>query len=491
MIRRGFFTRGATALAAAWLLQACGGSAPSQPPRSDEAGASQALAQEEVDLGERLRAVPGLTVELDVWLSNRTRDTRFFVLHYAQPVDHQHPEGERFQQRMTLLYRYRPGPTPVVLHTLGYNLNPVPAQSEPTRLLSAHELRVEHRYFGTSRPASMDWKRLTIEQAAADHHRIVQALRPLLGEGRWLNTGNSKGGMTATYHRYFYPDDVDATLAYVAPNSHGDNDVKYVRFLDTVGTDAGCRERLAALQRAALSRREELLPYVASMVSWYGITFDALGMERAFEFAVLETPYYFWQYGSAARCPTIPAPDAPAADLFDFIDFHAHIASSFGDEALDFYAPYYYQAATQLGAPRYAEMHLHGLLRYPRQDIPAVYPPLGVEKRLDITTTLEVGRWVRNEGPRMMYLYGGNDPWTSNPFEVREGNDSFRFIVPNGNHGARVMQLPEPERTRALERMWTWAGLAQPAARQAAPEAEAAGDTLPLADAFEQGPRKL
>ncbi|MFE8600375.1 S28 family serine protease [Archangium violaceum] len=485
----GFLARGASALAVALLLQACGGSAPSELSRSEDPGAARASALESEDLGERLRAVPGLTVLQDVWLSDITKDTRFFILDYEQPMDHQHTGGERFRQRMTLLYRYKPGPTPVVLNTLGYGLTPTPGQSEPTRLLTAHELRVEHRFFGTSRPASLDWKRLTIEQAAADHHRIVQALRPLLGDGRWLSTGNSKGGQAATYHRYFYPDDVEATVAYVTPNVRGETDVRAVRFLETVGTDAGCRERLKSIQRAALTRREELLPLAAGVAASTGATFDVLGLDRALEFSVLELPYYFWQVGGQTLCPTIPAPGAPASALFDFIQRYTYFTDSFGDAGLQSLAPYYYQAATQIGALRYAEHHLHGLLRYPRQDLPANLPPLGVQKRFDVTAMLRVGHWVRNSGQRMLFLYGEDDPWFSVPFEVRESNDSLRFVVPRGNHGARLAQLPEPERTAALEHLFQWAGLDPSAARQGLRVPEA--DTWSWEDSLEPAHRPL
>ncbi|WP_052518255.1 biotin transporter BioY [Archangium violaceum] len=221
-----------------------------------------------------------------------------------------------------------------------------------------------------------------------------------------------------------------------------------------------------AIQRAALTRREELLPLAAGVAASTGATFEVLGLDRALEFAVLELPYYFWQVGSQTLCPTIPAPDAPTSALFDFIQRYTYFTDSFGDAGLQSLAPYSYQAATQIGALRYAEHHLHGLLRYPRQDLPAHLPPLGVQKRFDVTAMSRVGHWVRNSGQRMLFLYGEDDPWFSVPFEVRESNDSLRFVVPRGNHGARLAQLPEPERTAALDHLFQWAGLDPSAARQ-------------------------
>ena len=58
--------------------------------------------------------------------------------------------------------------------------------------------------------------------------------------------------MTATYHRHFYPKDVDGTVPYVAPNDVVDSDDVYNAFLDKVGTDPACRDNLTALQRRVL-----------------------------------------------------------------------------------------------------------------------------------------------------------------------------------------------------------------------------------------------
>ena len=77
-------------------------------------------------------------------------------------------------------------------------------------------LRRSVRTVNRSAPASMDWSKLDIWQAATDHHRLVTALKPLY-PARWISTGASKGGMASVYHRRFYPADVTATIAYVAP----------------------------------------------------------------------------------------------------------------------------------------------------------------------------------------------------------------------------------------------------------------------------------
>ncbi|MFX8766579.1 hypothetical protein ABTM49_20540, partial [Acinetobacter baumannii] len=65
-------------------------------------------------------------------------------------------------------------------------------------------------------PNPVDWKQLTIKNAADDLHAIVSSLKRLY-KGKWVATGASKGGQTSLFYKCYYPTDVDATVAYVAP----------------------------------------------------------------------------------------------------------------------------------------------------------------------------------------------------------------------------------------------------------------------------------
>ena len=455
--------RAAWLLVAAVLLQACGDTTLAEPvvpePPARAVGALEAAADSE-DILARLQSIPGLTV-----LGERPSPlpgTRFFRLQFEQPADHDRPLGERFQLRVNLLHRSVGAP--MVLASGGYGLSNFPSQTEPTALLGANQLTLEHRFFGNSRPASNDWKLLNIRQAAGDYHRIVQAFKPLYS-ARWLTTGGSKGGMAAVYHRYFYPDDVDVTVPYVAPNCQGLDDVRYAHFIEQVGP-ADCRAKLEAFQQDVLRRREELLPFMEELAATSGTGFEVIGgLDRALEFAAVETSFYFWQYYGTAACAYIPAPGAPAAETFEILDAITSIASTYGDVDLDYYAAYYYQAATEQGWTRFSTGHLRGLLRYPGEDVPQSYLAFPVRERFDQDLMLRVEHWVRDHGERMLFIYGENDPWSANPFSVRERNDSYRFYVSQGNHNnSRISRLPEPERTRAMERLYSWMGLSAPAA---------------------------
>ena len=63
----------------------------------------------------------------------------------------------------------------------------------------------------------------------------------------------------------------------------------------------------------------------------------------------------------------------------------------------------------------------------------------------------------------MLYVYGGNDPWSAEPFDCgrkAEKRECVRYYVPGGNHGSTIAKLPEAERARATQLVLDWAGLA-------------------------------
>ncbi|RKG72625.1 hypothetical protein D7W79_27810, partial [Corallococcus exercitus] len=101
-----------------------------------------------LDILVRLRAVPGLTVQENPNGANVPAGYRFFILKYNQPSDHAHPECQRFEQRVTLLHKA--DASPMVLSTSGYNVSTGTGRSEPTQLLAANQLAVEHRFFPPS-----------------------------------------------------------------------------------------------------------------------------------------------------------------------------------------------------------------------------------------------------------------------------------------------------------------------------------------------------
>jgi hypothetical protein len=427
-------------------------------------GSTDSTTDESTDILERVLAIPGVSLIREV----KYTGYRFFVLNFTQPVDHRNPAKGTFQQRITLLHKDTGRPT--VFYTGGYNVSTNPGRREPTQIVDGNQISMEYRFFTPSRPDPADWSKLDIWQAASDQHRIFQAFKKIYAK-KWIATGGSKGGMTATYYERFYPRDMDGVVAYVAPNDvNNDEDSAYDRFFETVGT-ADCRNRLNAVQREALVRREPLEAKYREMADAEEFTFNTVGsLDKAFEAVVLDYVWGFWQYSSEADCDTIPADAATATDeeIWDSVDAISGF-SFYADQGLAPYTPYYYQAATELGAPTIQLPHLAGLMKYGYLP-PSNFVPSGITMKWKPWVMRDVDNWVQHNADHMLFVYGQNDPWGAERFRLGRGaKDSYVFTAPGANHGANVAGLVEDEKAVATAAILKWAGLGAAAVEAAKP----------------------
>ncbi|MFE4718793.1 S28 family serine protease [Streptomyces sp. NPDC056728] len=452
--RRQVWSQGAAALLCAGVMAGAavlGGTVPAAAAQGDVAGS----AVQREDIQAQLAAIPGMSV---VSVTDK-EGYPFYTLTYAQPVDHSNPKAGTFTQRLTLWHKAAAKPT--VFYTGGYTLSS--STREITKLLDANQVSIEHRYFAESRPkgaAGDDWSKLTVQQEAGDEHRVTQALRTI-EKGKWLGTGGSKGGMTATFHERFYPKDLDAVVAFVAPNdADNKDDSGYEDFFRTVGTPE-CRAALNAVQREMLVRRDALIPKFEADAAAAGDTFEeTLGTtDRAYEFAVLDQVWNFWQSGTIDDCPTVPdAEKATDDELYTWSKGHGF--SVYQDETLgtNGTGPYYRQAATQLGWADLKFKHLKDVRHYPDIYQPNSVLPAAMRGTYDGSAISGVDKWVRTRGERMMFVYGQNDPWSAEKFTPSK-HDSYRYVVPGSNHGASIAKLPADEQAEAVATVKRWAGV--------------------------------
>lgn len=410
------------------------------------------------DIVAILKQVPGIA-NLEEAPSNLP-DARFFSFTFMQPLDHTNPKSRVFPVKGSLLYRNAAAPT--VLFTSGYYLYPKASQSEPTRLLGANQISLEHRFFGESSPKFVQWDYCNIFQSACDSHRVTGAFKPFL-KGRWLNTGGSKGGMTAIYHRRFFPDDVDCTVAYVAPLNYGIGDERYVSFVENLGPYE-VSMAMEAWQQRALDQKKEIIALMNEAAAAKGLNFDGYlgGTEMALEWAILECPFVVWQYGNVALAKSVPPVGASAVDHLAFLD-KVHFGNFVGSiaEGPKKYAAYNFQAATQLGAPINKESHLNGLT-FPGTDFPQFCPPFDVHKAFDWDAMADIQDWVYNEAVRVIFVYGANDPWTAAAFDISEYADDMgvkKYMQPEGNHGASIRGLPRNLYIDCMNNLTYWMGV--------------------------------
>lgn len=418
--------------------------------------------QAQVDLADRLEALPGVTVVSEE--PAPAPGYRFFFLTYRQLADHANPAGPTFEQRFQLLHRTED--RPMVLHTTGYGMPEYPFRAEPTALLDANQISVEQRFFTPSRPDPADWSKLTIWQAATDHHKIVGALKTIYS-AKWISTGASKGGMTSVYHRRFYPRDVDGVVAYVAPNDANNKaDTAYDEFFASVGSTPACRTALKTLQREALTRRTELVNLYDDYAAANDLTFDRVfgSTDKAFEMTVLDVEWAFWQYSHESDCGAVPPATATTQEIFDFVNAVAGFGF-YADEGITPYAPYFYQAATQLGWPQPKFRYLKDLLHYPNLYVANSSLPEELRSRHDPWPMSDVDRWVRKYASQMLFVYGSNDPWGAEPFHPSD-KDSHTYTAPGANHGADIELLNPADRAAATATLLRWAGVSATATAQ-------------------------
>ena len=363
-----------------------------------------------------------------------------YELVIRQPLDHWHPEKGYFYQHATLLHKGFSRPT--VIETQGYWL--YDHRNEVEKMLDANDLNVEYRFYGKSMPDSIPWDYLTIEQATADLHAINQLFRNIY-TGKWVSTGISKGGETTLYYKYFYPQDVDLSVPYVAPLDNSLEDQRIYHFFDTIST-AACRAKIYQAQIFLLQHEKEAVEKIKWYAEGANLHFSYTGsVGKSFEYAVLEYPFAFWQYtGDCDSIPTDKSLDDYITSLIKVSDIEG-----FSDEGIKMFEAHFYQAATQSGYYSYKIGPFKKYLHYFTENPSATFPPKSVTiKPFDPTLNEKVAKWLWDDGNNILYIYGGVDTWTSAGIIVSDKVNSKRFVIPKATHATARIKSMSPDMQR-------------------------------------------
>jgi hypothetical protein len=357
-----------------------------------------------------------------------------------QPLDHRNPEGKKFYQR---IYISHIDPSrPVVLVTAGYDARYY-YTSEIASELRCNQIMVEHRYFGQSKPDSLDWNYLDTWQAASDHHRIVSMFRTLY-PGKWISTGISKGGQCVIYHSYYYPDDVDVRVPYVAPLNYTVEDERIYSFLDQVGRK-NVRKKVYKFQKMALKNQERYLPAFREFSENQGFTYDiAGGVEKAYEYCVLEYDFAFWQWGYVPA-GEIPGRGARPGKVIENMNRVAGF-DYFDDAFIVENRPFFYQALTEMGYYGYDLDKFREYLRHVDNPLFTFTVPSAAELPFDTELSPDVGRYLASEGDNFVFIYGEYDTWSATAVTTTGDSNSRIFIKEHGSHRTRINNMPETQK---------------------------------------------
>jgi hypothetical protein len=406
----------------------------------------------EADILDSLQGLDGIAV---TELQSFNPQKRLFQIDMEQALDHNNPDGPTFTQRLYL--HHLDIDRPMLFAPDGYSTNEsYTLGGELMAMLQANLISSSHRYWPDSEPDPLDFQYLTIAQAAADHHEIVVKFKDIY-KGTWISGGVSKGGMTVIYHRRFYPDDVQATVAIAAPFKFTTADARYPEFLANIGTSQE-RQKVIDFQRLALERRESLLPMFEAWFPQNGYTL-AHDLNKSFEGAVISYQPEFWESRRVSDIDQIPGNNATDQEILDHLEQVENFVG-YSELGIDLAAPYYYQAYTEEGLEATNTDHLSDLLITDQIDVLALFDELlGITPVYDPTIMNDIYDWVRNSGNNMIFLYGGNDPWTAGAVELTGSTNAIKVVNPGDNHSVFINNLPGADRALVISTLEQWLDL--------------------------------
>ncbi len=363
-----------------------------------------------------------------------------------EPLDHKHPEKGSFKHHIYLSHiDYK---SPMVIITEGYEAWPL--KNELSTLLKANQVIVEYRFYGKSRPDPIPWEYLTCDQAIADYHSITSKLK-VLYTGKWISTGISKGGETTLIYKSKYPNDVDVAVPYVAPLIDGVEDQRTNQHIATIGT-AECRAKITQFQRALLQNRKAVLVAMDEFAKKKNMTFNEVPMNEALEYAALEFPFSFWQWGG--KCEEIPNENASAQELFDYVN--KIVGVRFYDDQRYFeLLPSFYQHMRELGYYGFDLTPVKDLLEVVKSSsnsrfapkLAIAYNPKCIQK---------TRKFAETKGDKILYIYGGNDTWVSCSPTPGPNVDALKMVLLGGSHGTRIKNFPEESQEKIMQTLKRW-----------------------------------
>lgn len=370
-----------------------------------------------------------------------------YEIFITQPIDHNNPDGPKFKEQLFLSHVDKD--KPMVIELDGYAVNN--RTNELSRLLHCNQIMVEHRYFGESVPAPFDWKYLTIKQAADDHHKIIELFKKFY-KGKWITTGISKGGSCAIFHRYFYPDDADVSVPYVGPLNTSTEDERVYEWIKTVSTPE-CREKVFNFQTLCFEKRDELYPIFMKNAEDKKLTYNIVGAEKAYEYAVLEYSFAFWQWGRD-NCSEIPNENSSLEEIWDHLLTNGGVTYFSDDDIVEGY-PFFYQCYTEFGYYAYETQQFKDYLKFADGHTAFFIPP-DSNPIYNPKLLKDINWWAMNDVKNCIFIYGGNDPWTAPGVCLSGKTNSLKMVNPSGSHSTRIKNFSKEDKELIYSRLEQW-----------------------------------
>lgn len=414
----------------------------------------QMTAAELTALAKRLQQLP------DVSQVERVESSQFpekYVFFITQPLDAQRPCQGTFEQRIILCHRGFDRPT--VLVTEGYNADYALRKDyieELSKLFNTNIVTVEYRYFGKSMPKPCDWQYLTVANSMYDLHHVNQVLHTLY-KGKWISTGISKGGQTTMFYRVFFPNDVDISVPYVAPLNRSVEDGRHETFLQSEVSTAANRQKVLDFQMLLFKRKASLLKLFENYCKLKNYSFQ-IPVKEIYDFNVFEYAFAFWQWGYDVK--GIPAATADNDTVFNY--WIKICEPDYFSEQTP-YLSFNVQAAKELGYYGYYTEPFKKYLSIPTAKgyLHRVMLPDSLQHvKFDPTLYNKTVQFLRTHDPKMVYIYGGIDPWGASGIAGQpwlKGKKNLHvYVCPGGSHATRILSFPEKTKTEIINLITAW-----------------------------------
>jgi hypothetical protein len=245
------------------------------------------------------------------------------------------------------------------------------------------------------------------------------------------------------YHSYYYPDDVDVRVPYVAPLNFGVEDERIYSFLDQVGSPAE-RKKVSRFQKMALKNQDKYLEAFEDFSRDKGYSYELVGgLEKAYEYCVLEYSFAYWQWGYVPS-RKIPGSSAGAEEIIAHMNRVAGF-DYFSDQFIEEFRPFFYQALTEMGYYGYDLDEFGKYLKHVDNPIFTFTIPENVELEFNHKLSLEIQDYLSNEARNYIFIYGEYDTWSATAVTSIGDKNSKIIFKEGGSHRTRIRDLPEEQ----------------------------------------------
>lgn len=416
-----------------------------------------------------------------------------YLVTFVQCLDWNNPDLGTFTQRVEIGFNGYDNVN--VMYVSGYELNEkkfeINDDHEISKMYNGNYIAVEYRFFSKSKPEGLStnstalWEYLTDENASNDFHNIIEQLKEIL-PGRWVFTGASKGGQATNVFAYYFPDDVDAYVSYVAPFCDGINDERaFNAIYNTIGNERygaekakKYRDLMLDFQVEAIKNRDYLQPLLISNDKYEENKYPLATASFDFESAVVDLIFGVWQYDHnfasfdevmkiTPRNDDISTPDI--RENQKFLDGILKLLSDDNTGDRESIFPYTVHAAKENGnyalslQPLRDELAKIGLSTYFTSETERDYTALSnfTQEQIDTFKFNPAMRnkmleWTETNTSNVIMIYGDSDPWYFMRLPETDNQDIHVFISSKEAHNVGIRNMEEELSTeiKALLNEW-------------------------------------